>query len=144
MTDLVKYRARYDADIAAANILASDSDQTVTDYYNATDVSPDTEIRASREQIMEAIDVTEFKALDAATRDAVTLVMLPDDVAIRGSNARAIILDAFGVGTTTRTSLSTLQTQLGSAAERTRAQRGGILGNSLSISILDTAGMRTL
>ncbi len=144
MTDLVKYRVRYDADIAAANIFAGDSDQTVTDYYNAADVSPDTEIRATREQIMEALDVTEFKALSAATRDAVTLVMLPDAVVIRGSNARAIILDAFGAGTTTRASLLTLQTQLESAAERTRAQRGGILGNSLSVSLGDTTSMRAV
>ncbi len=144
MTDHVRYKIRYDADISAGNVLVGDSDQTVTDYYNAGDVSPDSEIRASREQIMEAIDVTEFKALPDGTRDAVTLVMLPDDVAIRGSNARAIILDAFGVGTVTRGNLLALQTQLESVAERTRAQRGGILGNSLSISLSDTASMRAL
>ena len=144
MTDLVKYKVRYDADIAAANILAGDSDQVVTDYYNAADVSPDSEIRASREQIMEAIDVTEFKVLSAATRDAVTLTMLPDSVLIRGSNARAIILDAFGPGTTTRASLLTLQTQLEAAAERTRASRGGILGNSQAVSLGDTLAMRAL
>ena len=144
MTDIVKYKIRYDADIVAGNVLVGDSDQVVTDYYNAADVTPDAEIRASREQIMEALDVTEFKALGAGTRDAVTLVMLPDAVFIRGSNARAIILDAFADGTTTRASLLTLQTQLESAAERTRAERGGILGNSLSISVLDTASMRAL
>lgn len=144
MTDLVKYKARYDADIAASNISAGDSDQVVTDYYNAADVSPDAEIRASREQIMEAIDVTEFKALDAATRDVVTLVLLPDSVVIRGSNARAIILDAFGSPTTTRANLLGLQTQLETAAERTRAERGGILGNSLSISLDDTTVMRAM
>ena len=146
MVDLVKYKTRYDADIVAGNVLVGDSDQVVTDYYNAADVSPDTEIRASREQIMEALgeDITEFKALPDGTRDAVTLVLLPDDVAIRGSNARAIILDAFGAGTTTRASLLALQTQLESAAERTRAQRGGILGNSLSVSIDDTISMRAL
>ncbi len=144
MTDLVKYRVRYDADIAAANLNVGDSDQVVTDYYNAPDVSPDSEIRASREQIMEAIDVGEFKALGAGTRDAVTLTMLPDSVLIRGSNARAIILDAFGAGTTTRASLLALQTQLEAAAERTRAQRGGILGNSLVVSLGDTTAMRAL
>lgn len=144
MTDLVKYRVRYDADIAALNINVGDSDQVVTDYYNAPDVSPDSEIRASREQIMEAIDVGEFKALGAGTRDAVTLTMLPDSVLIRGSNARAIILDAFGAGTTTRASLLALQTQLEAAAERTRAQRGGILGNSLVVSLGDTTAMRAL
>ncbi len=144
MTDIVKYKVRYDADIVAGNVLVGDSDQVVTDYYNAADVTPDAEIRASREQIMEALDVTEFKALDPGTRDAVTLVMLPDDVAIRGSNARAIILDAFGAGTATRASLLALQTQLESAVERTRAQRGGILGNSLSVSVGDTTRMRAL
>ncbi len=144
MTDLAKYKVRYDADIAATNISAGDSDQVVTDYYNAADVSPDSEIRASREQIMEAIDVTEFKALSAAARDAVTLTMLPDSVVVRGSNARAIILDAFGAGTITRANLLTLQTQLETAAERTRAQRGGILGNSLSISLGDTTTMRAI
>lgn len=144
MTDLVKYKVRYDVDVAAGNILVGDSDQVVTDYYNAANVSPDTEIRASREQIMETIDVTEFKALDTATRDAVTLVMLPDDVTIRGSNARAIILDAFGAGTATRANLATLQTQLENDVERTRAQKGGILGNSLSVSIGDTTSMRAV
>jgi len=144
MTDLVKYKVRYDADIVAGNVLVGDSDQNVTDYYNAADVSPDTEIRATREQIMETINTTEFKALDAATRDAVTLVMLPDDVAIRGSNARAIMLDAFGAATTTRADLLTLQTQLESDAERTRAERGGILGNSSSITVLDTTSMRSV
>ncbi len=144
MTDLAKYKVRYDADIAASNISVGDSDQVVTDYYNAADVSPDAEIRASREQIMEAIDVTEFKALAAASRDAVALVLLPDSVVIRGSNARAIILDAFGPGTTTRTNLLALQTQLETAAERTRAQRGGILGNALSISLDDTTSMRAI
>ncbi len=146
MTDIIKYKIRYDADIAAGNVLVGDSDQAVTDFYNAADVTPDAEIRASREQIMEALDVTEFKALDAGTRDAVTLVMLPDDVVIRGSNARAIILDAFeGVaGPITRASLLALQAQLESEAERTRAQRGGILGNALSISLGDTTAMRAL
>ena len=144
MTDLAKYKVRYDADIVATNISAGDSDQVVTDYYNAADVSPDSEIRASREQIMEAINVGEFKALDGATRDAVTLTMLPDSVLIRGSNARAISLNAFGAGTDTRTNLLTLQTQLETAAERTRAQRGGILGNSLAISLGDTAAVRAL
>ena len=144
MTDLVKYRVRYDADIAAANLNVGDSDQVVTDYYNAPDVSPDSEIRASREQIMEAIDVGEFKALGAGTRGAVTLNMLPDSVLSRGSNARAIILDAFGAGTITRASLLALQTQLEAAAERTRAQRGGILGNSLVVSLGDTTAMRAL
>jgi len=144
MTDLTKFKVRYDADIAAANFSAGDSDQTVADYYNAADATPDAEIRASREQVMEAIDITEFKALDAATRDAVTLVLLPESVVIRGSNARTIILDAFGVGTDTRTNLSALQTQLESAAERTRAQRGGILGNSLSVSDRDVNRVRVL
>ncbi len=144
MTDLTKYKVRYDADIAAANLFVGDSDQVVTDYYNAADVSPDAEIRASREQIMEAINVTEFKARDAATRDAVTLVLLPDSVVIRGSNAREIILDAFGSGTITRASLLTLQTQLEAAVERTRAQRGGILGNSFSVSLGDTEVMRAI
>ncbi len=144
MTDLVKYKVRYDADIVAGNVLVGDSDQVVTDYYNAPDASPDSEIRASREQIMEALDVTEFKALPDSTRDVVTLVMLPDDVAIRGSNARAIILDAFGAGTNTRTNLLALQTQLESKVERTRAERGGILGNSLSVSLGDTTEMRAL
>ncbi len=144
MTDLLKYRVRYDADIVASNISAGDSDQVVTDYYNSIDISPDLEIRASREQIMEAIDVGEFKALPDGTRDAVTLTMLPDSVVVRGSNARAIILDAFVGGTTTRASLLTLQTQLEAKAERTRAQRGGILGNSLSVSLGDTAVMRTI
>ena len=144
MTDIVKYKVRYDADIAASNISAGDSDQVVTDYYNAAEVSPDAEIRASREQIMEAIDVTEFKALIAASRDAVALVLLPDSVVIRGSNARAIILDAFGPGTVTRANLLVLQTQLESAAERARAQRGGILGNALSISLDDTTSMRAI
>lgn len=144
MTDLAKYKVRYDADIMAANLSVGDSDQIVTDYYNAADVSPDSEIRASREQIMEAIDVTEFKALDTPTRDAVTLVLLPDSVVIRDSNARAIILDAFVGGTTTRANLLVLQTQLETTAERTRAQRGGILGNSLSVSLGDTAAMRAM
>ncbi len=144
MTDITKYKVRYDADIAAFNLSSGDSDQVVTDYYNATDISPDDEIRGSREQIMEALDVTEFKALADATRDAVTLTMLPDSVVIRGSNARAIILDAFGVGTNTRANLLTLQTQLETDTERTRAQRGGILGNSLSISLSDTTAMRAL
>lgn len=144
MTDIAKYKVRYDADIAAANISAGDSDQVVTDYYNAADVSPDEEIRASREQIMEAIDVTEFKALVAASRDAVLMVLLPDSVVIRGSNARAIILDAFGPSTVTRANLLVLQTELEAAAERTRAQRGGILGNALSISLDDTTSMRAI
>ena len=144
MTDLVKYKVRYDADIAAANLNVGDSDQVVTDYYNAADISPDSEIRSSREQIMEAIDVAEFKALSAATRDAVTLTMLPESVLIRGSNARAIILDAFGAGTNTRASLLALQTQLETAAERSRASRGGILGNSLVVSLGDTTAMRAL
>ena len=144
MTDLVKYKVRYDADIVAANISAGDSDQTVTDYYNAADVSPDAEIRASREQIMEAIDITEFKALVAASRDAVMLVLQPDSVVIRGSNARAIILDAFGPATATRANLLVLQTQLEAVAERTRAQRGEILGNALSISLDDTTSMRAV
>ncbi len=144
MTDVLKYKVRYDADIVAANVSVGDSDQVVTNYYNAADSSPDSEIRASREQIMEAIDVGEFKALADATRDVVTLTMLPDSVVIRGSNARAIILDAFPGGTTTRASLLTLQTQLEAAAERTRAQRGGILGNSLSVSLGDTAAMRAI
>lgn len=145
MTNLVKYKVRYDADIVDSNISAGDSDQVVTDYYNAADLTPDAEIRASREQIMEAIgeDVAEFKALNDATRDAVTLVMLPDSVQIRGSSARKIILDAFGPLTNTRANLLALQTQLEAAAEKTRAQRGGILGNSLSISVLDTNDMRT-
>ena len=144
MTDRVKYKVRYDTDIAATNLSAGDSDQVVTDYYNAADVSPDLEIRASREQIVEAVDVTEFKALPAAIRDAVTLTMLPDSVVIRGSNARAIILDAFPGGTTTRANLLTLQTQLETTAERTRAQRGGILGNSLAVSLGDTIAMRAI
>jgi hypothetical protein len=144
MTDIAKYKVRYDADIAASNIFAGDSDQVVTDYYNASDVSPDAEIRASREQIMEAIDVTEFKALAAASRDAVVLVLLPDSVVIRGSNARAIILDAFGPATATRANLLALQTQLENDAERTRAQRGEILGNSLSVSLGDTTAMRAI
>ena len=144
MTDLIKYRTRFDADIAASNISAGDSNQVVTDYYNATDVSPDSEIRASREQIMEAIDVGEFKALSDASRDAVVLVLLPDSVVVRGSNARAIILDAFGPTTATRSNLLALQTQLETSAERTRAQRGGILGNSLSVSLDDTTSMRAV
>lgn len=144
MTDLAKYRMQYDADIAALNIAVGDSDQVVTDYYNALDASPDSEIRASREQIMEALDVAEFKLLDAATRDAVLLTMLPDSVVIRGSNARAIILDAFGAGTTTRDNLLTLQTQLEAAAERSRASRAGILGNSLTVSLDDTTTMRAI
>lgn len=144
MTDLVKYRARYDADIAASNLASGDSDQVVTDYYNAADVSPNAEIRASREQIMEAIDVTEFKALADASRDAVMLALLPDSVVVRGSNARAIILDAFGPATATRVNLLALQTQLEAEAERTRAQRGGILGNSLSVSLGDTTVMRAM
>ena len=142
MADLVKYRAQYDADIAASNIAAGDSNQVVTDYYNALDDSPDSEIRASREQIMEALNVAEFKALDARTRDAVVLTMLPDSVVNRGSNARAIILDAFGAGTTTRASLLALQTQLEAVAGRSRASRAGILGNSLEISLDDTTTMR--
>lgn len=144
MTDLVKYKIRYDADIVASNVSAGDTDQVVTDYYNAAEVSPDAEIRASREQIMEAIDITEFKALVPEGRDAVVLVLLPDSVVIRGSNARAIILDAFGSATTTRASLLTLQIQLEAAVERTRAQRGGILGNSLSVSPGDTKSMRSM
>lgn len=144
MTDLAKYKVRYDADIAATNLSTGDSDQVVTDYYNAVDVSPDAEIRASREQIMEALDIGEFKALSPVTRDAVMLVMLPDSVVIRGSNARAIILDAFGGLTTTRANLLVLQTQLETAAERTRAQRGGILGNALSVSLGDTTAMRAI
>lgn len=144
MTDLTKYRTRYDEDIAAANVNAGDSDQLVTDYYNAAEVTPDSEIRASREQVMEAIDVGEFKALDAATRDVVMLVLLPDSVSIRGSNARAIILDAFGQPTTTRANLLVLQGQLEARAERTRADRGGFLGNALAVGVGDTAGMRAL
>ena len=144
MTDLLKYKVRYDADIVALNLSTGDSDQAVTDYYNAADSSPDAEIRASREQIIEAIDITEFKALLAANRATVVLVLLPDSVLIRGSNARAIILDAFGPGTTTRSQLLALQTELEASFERTRAQRGGILGNSLSVSLGDTAAMRAI
>ncbi len=142
MTDRTKYRTRYNADIAAGDVLAGDSDQAVTDYYNAADVTPDVEIRATREQVLEAIDITEFKALDAATRDTVRLVMAVESVALRGSNARAILLAAFGNSTTTRANLVALQTGLEAAVSRTRAQRGGILGNSLSISASDTSGMR--
>ena len=39
MTDLAKYKVRYVVDILAANISAGDSDQVVTDYYNAADKS---------------------------------------------------------------------------------------------------------
>ena len=144
MTDLVKYRARYDSDVVAANVDAGDSDQQVTDYYNAPDITPDTEVRASREQVMEAIDVGEFKSLDAPTRDAVTLVLLPESVVIRGSNARAIILDAFNGKPATLEKLQDLQTELESAAERTRAQRGGFLGNSLVVRASHTNAMRAL
>ncbi len=144
MTDRTKYRVRYDADVAAANISAGDSDQAVADYYNSADVTPDAEIRATREQVLETIDITEFKGLDAATRDTVRLVMAVESVALRGSNARAILLAAFGNGTTTRTSLVALQTALEGRVERTRAQRGGILGNSLSVSVSDTSGMRAM
>ena len=144
MTDLTKYRTRYDADIAVGNVLAGDSDQAVADYYNAAAATPDAEIRASREQVMEAIDVSEFKALDAATRDAVGLVLEPESVLIRGSNARTIILDAFtaATGPNTRTNLGTLQAQLEAAAEQTRAQRGRLLLRSLSIIAADVAEMR--
>ena len=144
MTDLVKFKVRYDTDIAAGNVNTGDSDQIVADYYNAADTIPDAEVRATREQIMEAIDVGEFKALTAAERDAVTLVLLPDSVLVRGSNARAIILDAFSAGTDTRTNLGALQATLETAASRTRAERGGMLGNARSVTDRDVARMRAI
>lgn len=144
MTALNPYKARYEIDVAATELSAGDSDQVVTDYYNAPDATPDAEIRATREQVMEAImaDPSEFKALDAPTRDAVTTVLLSDTIVVRGSSARAVLLDAFPDGTTARANLVTLQEQLEANAERTRAERGGFLANSKAVTLDDTAGMR--
>ncbi len=144
MTDLVKFRTRHNEDVVLGNLTGGETDQAVADFYNATGITPDEEVRATREQIMEALDVTEFKSLSAATRDAVTLVLLPDSVVLRGSNARDIILDAFGAGTNTRANLLVLQTQLESEAERTKAERGDILGNALAVSANDVKSMRAL
>ncbi len=146
MTDRIKYRTRYDADIAVANISAGDSDQVVTDYYNAADVSPDSEIVATREQLRGAINIDEFRALDAAARDAVRLVLLSETITVKGSKDRVIILNTFTAttGPNTRTNLAALETEIEAAVSRTRAQRGGILGNSLSVSVSDTSGMRAM
>ncbi len=146
MVDLVKYKVRYDADVTATNLNAGDTDQVVTDYYNDSDVSPDADIRVSQEEVVEAIDIDEFKALDAPNRESVTLALLPVSIVIRGSNARTILLAAFTAvtGPNTRTNLLALQTTVEAKAERTRAQRGGILGNSLLVNLIDTTMMRAL
>ncbi len=142
MTNLNKYKTRYDADIAAANINIGDSDQVVADYYNAAGVTPDDEIQATREQLRGAIDVGEFRSLDVTARDAVRIVLLSDSVPLKGSNDRAIMLDAFAGKATTLGNFQTLQTQLETAAERSRASREGMLGNSKSVTAYDTEFMR--
>ena len=142
MTDLNKFKARYDIDIAASNISAGDPDQTIADYYNADDVTPDKEIRATREQVREAIDVVEFKALDVPTRDSVKLVLLSDSIQIRGSNDRAILLAAFDGGSATRANLVALGTSIDASVAQSRAQRGGFLGNSKAVTAYDVEFMR--
>ena len=142
MTDLNKFKARYDDDIAASNISVGDSDQAIADYYNADDVTPDKEIRATREQVREAIDVVEFKALDVPTRESVKLVLLSDSIQLRGSNDRVILLAAFDGGSTTRANLVALGTAIAASVARSRVQRGGFLGNSKAVTAYDTQFMR--
>ena len=142
MTDLTKFKVRYDADIAAGNVLVGDSDQQVSNYYNADDVTPNVEVRATREQVRAEIDVLEFKSLDVPTRDAVRLVLLSDSIQIRGSYDRAILLDAFGLGSTTRANLVILQSVIESSVAKSRVQRGGFIGNSKAVTAYDVQFMR--
>ncbi len=142
MTDLNKFKARYDADVVATELTGVEPDQDVADYYNSDEVTPDVEVRATREQVRATIDVTEFKLLDTATRDAVRLVLLSDSIQIRDSNDRVILLDAFGPATTTRANLQTLQAAVEASVSRSRAQRGEFLGNSKAVTAYDVQFMR--
>ncbi len=144
MTNLTKFKVRYDADIAALNVSAGTSDQDVADYYNADGVTPDVEMRATREQVRSAINITEFKALDDATRDVVRLVLLSDSIQLLNSNDRAILLDAFGSvnGPITRSNLSALSATIALSVAKSRVQRGGFIGNSKAVTAYDVQFMR--
>lgn len=76
-------------------------------------------------EIVEAIDVTEYKALSVVNRDAVDMVVSSGDAiqTAPGSNARAIFIDAFGGGSTTITVLAAIANP-----QQSRAQELGISG----------------
>lgn len=60
-------------------------------------------------EVFEALDPTEYAALSAGNKAAVNLVLgLGERIAVNGANTRAVLLAAFGAGTTTRVNLTAL------------------------------------
>lgn len=88
----------------------------VTGAYSANDVTATEQLNAlnrTRErasltsgEIYNALDPTEFSGLSAALKELVRDILGLGGVSIAsGTNARAVLLQAFGAGTTTRTNL---------------------------------------
>lgn len=97
-----------------------DAGHPVTGAYSQTDATAVAQLNAvnvtrqrthmSASQLFEALDVTEYKSLDATKRAMVDRVMaLGDEIGIgAGTKARDFLLDAFPGGTATRTALLAL------------------------------------
>lgn len=91
--------------------------------------------------IFNAINPSEFEALDDQTKQFVRDVFsLGDAVDVdEGTNARAVLLGAFGAGTTTRDNLVAAVTQT-----QTRAEELNLLGRSPEIGPAHVAQARSL
>ncbi len=144
MTVLSPYRARYDADVVAGDVLAGDSDQAVADYYNEPEPLTDEQVMVTRDELRSAIDVDEFKALDAPTRDVLRMMVQSERIQLRGSQDRATLLQIFLDGSTTRDNLIALQAEIESRPGPSRAKAGGFLGHALAVSAVDTGDIRAM
>lgn len=101
---------------AAPRIAGNDS--TLADLLNA--VSPTRLIDRGfipASEVFEAIVSTEWAAASAQEKQRVQLILGMGEINLKGPNTRAALGAAFGVGTTTRANLQTLQSRPGSRSE---------------------------